>query len=169
MKVSIIEGAFAPVKAHAEDGGFDLKSPIEILVPPILIILENPYMVFYGFSRIQGRHGWFTDYVPARGDCVIDTGVRMAIKRGYAGLPVSKSGLNTLKGITSTGLVDSGYTGNIKVKLYNNSDYDYLVRRGDKISQIVIIPISDDNGIEVVDVLDTVSERGNNGFGSTGR
>lgn len=138
MKVSIIEGAFAPVKAHAEDGGFDLKSPIEILVP-------------------------------ARGDCVIDTGVRMAIKRGYAGLLVSKSGLNTLKGITSTGLVDSGYTGNIKVKLYNNSDYDYLVRRGDKISQIVIIPISDDNGIEVVDVLDTVSERGNNGFGSTGR
>ena len=118
------------MKAHAEDGGFDLKSPIEILVP-------------------------------ARGDCVIDTGVRMAIKRGYAGLLVSKSGLNTLKGITSTGLVDSGYTG--------NSDYDYLVRRGDKISQIVIIPISDDNGIEVVDVLDTVSERGNNGFGSTGR
>ena len=55
------------------------------------------------------------------------------------------------------------------MKLYNNSDYDYLVRRGDKISQIVIIPISDDNGIEVVDVLDTVSERGNNGFGSTGR
>ena len=138
MKVSIIEGAFAPVKAHAEDGGFDLKSPIEILVP-------------------------------ARGDCVIDTGVRMAIKRGYAGLLVSKSGLNTLKGITSTGLVDSGYTGNIKVKLYNNGFDDYLVRRGDKISQIVIIPISDDNGIEVVDVLDTVSERGNNGFGSTGR
>lgn len=138
MKVSILEGAFAPVKAHAEDGGFDLKSPIDTLVP-------------------------------ARGACVIDTGVRMAIKRGYAGLLVSKSGLNTLKGITSTGLVDSGYTGNIKVKLYNNSDCDYLVRRGDKISQIVIIPISDDNGIEVVDVLDTVSERGNNGFGSTGR
>ena len=138
MKVSIDEGAFIPLKAHAEDGGFDLKSPIDV-------------------------------FVPAKGSIVIDTGVHMAIKRGYAGLLVSKSGLNTLKGITSTGLVDSGYTGNIKVKLYNNSDYDYLVRRGDKISQIVIIQISDDNGIEVVDVLDTVSERGNNGFGSTGR
>lgn len=138
MEVSIDEGAFIPLKAHAEDGGFDLKSPIDV-------------------------------FVPAKGSIVIDTGVHMAIKRGYAGLLVSKSGLNTLKGITSTGLVDSGYTGNIKVKLYNNSDYDYLVRRGDKISQIVIIPISDDNGIEVVDVLDTVSERGNNGFGSTGR
>lgn len=138
MKVSIDVGAFIPVKAHAEDGGFDLKSPIDT-------------------------------FVPARGSSVIDTGVHMAIKRGYAGLLVSKSGLNTLKGITSTGLVDSGYTGNIKVKLYNNSDYDYLVKRGDKISQIVIIPISDDNGIEVVDVLDTVSGRGNNGFGSTGR
>ena len=138
MKVSIDEGAFIPVKAHAEDGGFDLKSPIDT-------------------------------FVPARGGCVIDTGVRMAIKRGYAGLLVSKSGLNTLKGITSTGLVDSGYTGSIKVKLYNNGFDDYLVRRGDKISQIVIIPISDDNGIEVVDVLETVSGRGNNGFGSTGR
>lgn len=138
MNVSIDVGAFIPVKAHAEDGGFDLKSPIDT-------------------------------FVPARGSCVIDTGVHMAIKRGYAGLLVSKSGLNTLKGITSTGLIDSGYTGSIKVKLYNNGFDDYLVRRGDKISQIVIIPISDDNGIEVVDALDTVSGRGNNGFGSTGR
>ena len=138
MKVSIDVGAFIPVKAHAEDGGFDLKSPIDT-------------------------------FVPARGSSVIDTGVHMEIKRGYAGLLVSKSGLNTLKGITSTGLIDSGYTGSIKVKLYNNGFDDYLVRRGDKISQIVIIPIIDDNGIEVVDVLDTVSGRGNDGFGSTGR
>ena len=79
----------------------------------------------------------------------------------------SKSGLNVKHGIVSEGVIDVGYTGSIKVKLYNHSGYDYTVEAGDKISQLVILPyLSPD--LELVDELEE-TERGSNGFGSTGK
>lgn len=105
--------------------------------------------------------------IPARGSASFDTGVHIAIPEGMAGILMSKSGLNVKHGITSTGLIDSGYTGSIVVKLYNNSDTDYTVRAGDKITQIVPQEIVMAK-LEQVDQLKE-SERGNNGFGSTGR
>lgn len=96
-----------------------------------------------------------------------DTGVHMDIPIGYCGLLVSKSGLNVKSGITSTGLIDCGYTGSIRVKLYNNGHELYMVRSGDKISQIVILPVVL-HDCKVVDKLGE-SDRGDNGFGSTGR
>ena len=57
--------------------------------------------------------------VPAGGSYTTDTGVHMAIPEGYCGLIVSKSGLNVKNGLTSTGLVDAGYVGSIRIKLYN--------------------------------------------------
>ena len=80
---------------------------------------------------------------------------------------VSKSGLNVKHDITSTGLIDSGYTGSIKVKLYNHGGYDYRVEKGDKIGQFVVIPVKT-LSLKLSDTLDD-SDRGNNGFGSTGR
>lgn len=59
------------------------------------------------------------------------------------------------------------YTGSICVKLYNHSDTAYMVNRGDKISQLVIVPIIIPP-LKLVDSLEE-SERGDNGFGSTGR
>ena len=106
--------------------------------------------------------------IPARESAKFDTGVHMLIPRGYAGLIVSKSGLNTKYGLTSEGLIDSGYTGIIVVKLYNNSGYDYKVEKGDKISQIVLIPVVAPLGFEVVDSLGE-TERGSRGFGSSGK
>lgn len=103
----------------------------------------------------------------ARGSVIIDTKVCMQIPQGYAGLLVSKSGLNVKHGLTSTGLIDSGYTGTIKVKLYNNSNDDYWICEGDKISQIMILPIFKEE-LEIVDSLED-TDRGNNGFGSSGR
>ena len=79
-----------------------------------------------------------------------------------------KSGLNVNHGITSTGLIDEGYTGEILVKLYNNSDENYLVHAGDKISQLVVIPVFY-GGIHIVDSLDENTERGDKGFGSSGK
>ena len=76
-------------------------------------------------------------------------------------------GLNVKHGITSDGVVDVGYTGSIRVKLYNHSDTAYRVKRGDKISQLVIVPVVIPP-LVVVDELEE-SERGDNGFGSTGR
>ena len=95
-----------------------------------------------------------------------DTGVHVEIPKGYVGLITSKSGLMA-KGITSRGTIDSGYTGSIKAILFNHGEEGYLVRKGDKITQLVVLPcISED--VERVSHLEE-TERGDNGFGSTGK
>ena len=95
--------------------------------------------------------------------------IRIVIQlpHGTAGLLVSKSGLNVNHGITSTGLIDEGYTGEILVKLYNNSDEHYQVHAGDIISQLVVIPVLYED-INLCDSLDENTDRGAQGFGSTG-
>ena len=105
--------------------------------------------------------------VCAKESAKFDTGVHVEIPSDMVGFLKSKSGLNIKHGITSEGVIDEGYTGSIVVKLYNNSGYDYAVKRGDKISQLVILPIVKPE-LEVVESLDE-TDRGNNGFGSSGR
>lgn len=105
--------------------------------------------------------------VPAKGARVIDTGVHVQVPHGYVGMVKSKSGLNTQYGLVAEGVIDEGYTGSIKVKIYNNSQLAHDFKRGDKITQLVIIPC-EYVGFEQVDYLDD-SERGANGFGSSGR
>lgn len=106
--------------------------------------------------------------IPAGDSRTIDTGVHIEIPKGYAGFLKSKSGLNVNHSITSEGVIDANYQGSIRVKLYNHGKEGYMVRRGDKISQLVILPVLLD-GVDVVDSFGTVTERGSNGFGSTGR
>ena len=107
--------------------------------------------------------------VPAHGSYTVDTGVHIQIPVGQVGFIKSKSGLNVKGGITATGVVDSGFSGSIRVKLYNHSDEDYMFSRGDKITQLVLLYIAKpENGFEIVDHFEE-TERGNNGFGSTGR
>ena len=77
----------------------------------------------------------------AHGSASFDTGVHMEIPKGYVGFLKSKSGLNVKHSITGTGVIDAGYTGPIVAKLYNNSDKDYSIAKGDKIIQIVVLPI----------------------------
>lgn len=108
-----------------------------------------------------------TAIVEAKDSCKFDTGVHIEIPEGYVGFLKSKSGLNVKHGITSEGVIDAGYTGSIVVKLYNNSGYDYKVNAGDKISQLVLLPIVTPE-LEIADSL-TNSDRGDNGFGSSGR
>lgn len=105
--------------------------------------------------------------VPAHGSATFNTGVHIEMPQGLVGFLKSKSGLNIKHGITSEGVIDAGYTGSICVKLYNNTRIPYMVEKGDKISQLVILPICSDE-LEVVDSLDETA-RGNNGFGSSGR
>lgn len=106
--------------------------------------------------------------IPALGGALIRTGVHIELPPMTAGLLVSKSGLNTKYGITTTGLIDEGYTGEILVKAYNHSDYDYHVQAGDKISQLVVFPVEYAD-VEIVDELCEKTARGENGFGSSGR
>lgn len=78
--------------------------------------------------------------VPAHGSVVIDIGVHVEIPEGYVGMLKSKSGLNVKHDLIGTGTIDSGYSGSIRVKLYNLGDTDYQILRGDKIIQMVILP-----------------------------
>lgn len=98
---------------------------------------------------------------------VFDTGVHIQLPPNIAGLVVSKSGLNVKHNLTSRGLIDPGYTGSIRVKLYNHGNKNYHVNAGDKISQLLIVPFFTPD-FELADELEE-TERGDGGFGSTGR
>ena len=100
------------------------------------------------------------------GSHTFDTGVHVAIPEGYVGFLKSKSGLNINSGLQSAGVIDSGYTGSIRVKLYNHGHEMIQIVRGQKISQLVILPIETPE-VELVSELEE-TERGNNGFGSSG-
>ena len=104
--------------------------------------------------------------IPAFGSASFDTGVHIAIPEGYVGLVKSKSGLMVNHAITTDGVVDVGYTGSIRVKLFNNCHGRYVVEKGQKIAQLVILPIITPEIEEVAALEDT--ERGTGGFGSTG-
>lgn len=137
MKVLLDEGAYLPERAHSTDAGFDLRTPIRVVV-------------HHGSSE------------------VIDTGVHILIDEGMFGKLESKSGLNTNFSVVSHGgVVDSGYTGSIRVKMYNHGDKDYVFEKGDKIVQIIFHRYETPE-FELVDELED-TERGSNGFGSSGR
>ena len=99
---------------------------------------------------------------------LIPTGVSIAVPDGHVGLVCPRSGLSE-HGVTvanAPGVVDSGYRGELMVRLTSTSA-PYLVGRGDRIAQLVIVPVARPT-ITIVNTLDT-TERGANGFGSTGR
>ena len=105
--------------------------------------------------------------IPARGSAVIDTGIHVEIPEGFTGFLKSKSGLNVNHNLIGEGVIDSGYQGSIRVKLYNLGDKDYSIKKGDKIIQLVILPCVYCDFVEVNKFAET--ERGDGGFGSTGR
>lgn len=105
--------------------------------------------------------------ISPKGSVCIDTGVHIELPINTVGMVKSKSGLNVKHGIQSEGVIDVGYTGSIRVKLYNHSNDYYTINAGDKISQLVILPILTPD-LELVDELNE-TERGDGGFGSTGR
>lgn len=105
--------------------------------------------------------------VPAYGSAAFDTGVHIEIPEGYVGDVKSKSGLMMNHDITTDGTVDCGYTGSIRVKLFNHSPLRYDVKAGQKIAQLVIKKIITPEPEQVSDLEAT--ERGDGGFGSTGK
>lgn len=101
---------------------------------------------------------------------LIGTGVRIALPDGYAAFVVPRSGLATKHGITivnSPGTVDAGYRGEIKVTLLNtDSTTAYDVSVGDRIAQLIIMPVTRARFLPVEELPESV--RGQDGFGSTG-
>lgn len=141
MKIVLDKGAIMPTRAHPFDAGLDLYAPKG----------DGVYTI-----------------APCGGSATIDTGVHVDIPEGCAGFIKAKSGLNVKHGLTCTGVIDAHYTGSIAVKLYNHhSCLRYDVLPGDKIAQLVILPCVL-LPLELVESLEK-TDRGDGGFGSTGR
>lgn len=157
INVLLDEGAEMPTQAHSTDAGFDIYAKEDFVVPPCKMEWEKPNLP-YAPIEIRGV---------SVGCASHDTGVHIEIPKGYAGNIESKSGLNVRHGLTCQGLIDCGYTGSIVVKLFNHTDKAHYFNKGDKIAQLVIRPILTPKLKLVTELEET--ERGNGGFGSTGR
>lgn len=105
--------------------------------------------------------------LPARGSSVIRTGVHVQLLPNTVGMLKSKSGLNLWHDIVGEGVIDEGFSNEIVVKLYNLGDLPHQFERGDKIIQLVVMPVMYP-AIEQVEKIEG-GERGSNGYGSTGR
>lgn len=134
INVKLDKGAYMPTRAHDEDAGADIRTPISF-------ILE------------------------AGGSATIHTGVHVELPYSTVGMLKSKSGLNVKHSIVTEGVIDEGYTGEIVVKMHNLGDQHKVFTRGDKITQLVVMPVVRTKFREVTEVFG--GERGDNGFGST--
>jgi dUTP pyrophosphatase len=108
--------------------------------------------------------------IPARGSAVVDVGLKFAYIPDGCWLKVeSRSGLGFKHGIMAhPGIIDNGYRGDAGVKLYNLTDLDYNVTKGDRIAQFVIYPLAPNFKTEfTLNVVE--STRGEKGFGSSGK
>jgi dUTP pyrophosphatase len=99
----------------------------------------------------------------------VPTGLAMAIPPGFEGQVRPRSGLAFKNGVTtlnSPGTIDADYRGEVKVILINHGPEDFIVRRGDRIAQLLISPVAQASWREVENLDETA--RGEGGFGSTG-
>lgn len=99
-------------------------------------------------------------------EMVIDTGVHIELPPHTKAELVPKSGLNVKASIVGWGLIDQGYSGSIRVKLYSLGKHTHYFNKGDKIGQLVISPVLYPTFVKVDKV--EAGERGDNGFGSSG-
>jgi dUTP pyrophosphatase len=106
--------------------------------------------------------------VPALDHRAVATGLAIRVPEGTYGRVAPRSGLAYKHGIdVLAGVIDEDYRGEVKVILYNTSDRDYIVRKGDRIAQLILEKIVTPDVAIVLELEDT--ERGVGGFGSTGR
>ena len=151
---------------HNGDGGSFVKVadlPIKVVLDPGAILPTRAHELDAGYDLYSREDAVIFQNASGK----FDTGVHIEIPAGYVGFLKSKSGLNVKNGIQSEGVIDAGYTGSICVKLYNHGSQAVEIKRGQKISQLVILPIITPD-LEVVDSLEE-TERGSNGFGSSGK
>lgn len=126
-----------PCRAHATDAGADLRAAEDYIIRPHTAEL-------------------------------VDTGIRVAIPQGYFGMVVSRSGhgKHRISLANRVGIIDSDYRGNIMVRLENLGDTDFVIKRLDRVAQLIITPCLLPDFVLSEELDET--ERGENGFGSTG-
>lgn len=127
--------------------------------------LGSEYAAGYDLYAADGA------FIPAGATVLVGTGLAMEIPTGFWGGVFARSGLATKQGLrpaNCVGVIDSDYRGEIKVALHNDSASEKIVQAGDRIAQLVFLPVYHDlKGFEVVDDL-SETDRGAGGFGSTG-
>jgi len=136
------EGLPLPAYETAQAAGMDLRAAVPEDAPHVL--------------RPGDRHA-------------VPTGLALALPEGFEGQVRPRSGLAFKSGITclnSPGTIDADYRGEVKVILINHGPEDFVIRRGDRIAQLVIAPVAQGDWLEVESLEDTA--RGTGGFGSTG-
>jgi dUTP diphosphatase len=134
---SLDDGAAHPRQAYKDDAGIDLALKHDVSVP-------------VGAHRVG------------------DTGVKVAVPRGHVGMIFVRSSTGIKRKLVlsnGTGIIDSGFTGSIKISLHNTGDTPQHITAGDYIAQLVIIPIATNDIAEVRELPHT--ERGTNGIGSS--
>ncbi|ABT15140.1 dUTPase [Paramecium bursaria Chlorella virus NY2A] len=105
--------------------------------------------------------------IPASGRVAVSTGLSIRVPNGTYGRIAPRSGLAYKYGIdVLAGVIDSDFVGEIKVILYNTSELDYIIKKGDRIAQLILEQIMTPDVAIVLELEDTM--RGGGGFGSTG-
>ena len=139
MKIKVLNKNCIPTRAHSWDAGLDVKASESCVITPN----ENK---------------------------MIALGICVQIPVGYVGLLFPRSGLSAktmLRVSNSAGVIDAGFTGEMQILFTNHGTEPIEIHEGDRIGQLVVVPILDYE-LEFVDELEP-TERGEGGFGSTGK
>lgn len=137
MKIKLLENGIMPTRATNGSAGYDIYSPIDVVVP-------------------------------ARGKIVVQSNICLEIPQGYAVDIRSRSGLAFKSDIEAFhGLIDSDFRGSLGILLRNFGDKDVEIKKGERMAQFIIQSVSTPD-LEIVEELSD-TDRGQNGFGSTGR
>lgn len=139
MFTKLNDDAIEPIKATTGSAGFDLCANKDVVIEPNKTVM-------------------------------VGTGISVEIPAGYFGGLFARSGLATKRGIrlaNSVGVIDSDYRGEVIVALHNDSDIEQTISNGERIAQLIIIPHLNCSAKQANTLSET--ERGGNGFGSTGR
>lgn len=134
-------GGYLPERKHAGDAGMDLRAAEDVVVLP-------------------GRM--------VRVSC----GIKIAVPNGYVGDVRSRSGLalkHQVVVLNSPGTIDSGYRGDVSAMLINHGQEPFVVHKGDRIAQLVLLPVLLCEPRQVAQLPDSEDGRGIGGHGSTGR
>ena len=141
IKIKLMPGCerFLPAKAHCDDAGYDLRSRVDVELEPL-------------------------------SGAVVPAGFAMELPPGYEAQIRPRSGLALKHDImltNSPGTVDAGFRGEVAVIMYNGGRAPFPIRRGDRIAQMVIAKLPEVTLVAAAELAD--SDRGEGGFGSTGR
>jgi dUTP pyrophosphatase len=157
--------AIIPTRANPGDAGVDLYALEDVMIPASTVIVKPT--TSYD-PDVDVMPSFSSESFAKIGQAKIPTGIAVEIPFGHYGKVSSRSGLAFKQGIFSfDGTVDSPYRGEIGVLLYNTTDKPYHVRKGDRIAQLIVVPCAILDPVEVEEL--SPAERGENGFGSSGR